>query len=147
MKMNIRRSPKTSAPAPSKPTPATTKSDAKQSIAQTRKATSAVATAPAVKELRPLVIAPQPETMAITTIVAQIDIGFGNTLYIRGEGAGLSWEKGLPMGNLSADQWRVLLGKTTAPITFKFLINDLTWSSGEDYKVEPGETVTIVPQF
>jgi len=32
----------------------------------------------------------------------------------------------------------------TPPSTFKFLVNDLTWSAGEDYVVEPGSTVTLV---
>lgn len=37
-----------------------------------------------------------PSSVVTTKIVALIDVGFGNTLYIRGEGPGLSWEKGIP---------------------------------------------------
>jgi hypothetical protein len=51
------------------------------------------------------------------------------------------------MANATADQWRITLGKTTKPVTLKFLVNDLTWSAGEDYVVEPGSTVTLVPTF
>src|SRR5688572_5617630 len=30
----------------------------------------------------------------VTTITARVDVGFGNALFLRGEGAGLSWNKG-----------------------------------------------------
>jgi hypothetical protein len=34
----------------------------------------------------------------VTTIEAKIDVGFGNNLFVRGEGPGLSWEKGTGPG-------------------------------------------------
>ena len=148
MKKNTRKSPKTPAPAPVKPAPASTSLAATKSPrAKTPNATTAAATAPAVKGFAPVVIAPKPDTMVATTIVAQIDIGFGNILYVRGSGGGLSWDQGLPMENATADQWKITLGKTTKPVTYKFLVNDLTWSAGEDYVIEPGTTVTLVPSF
>src|SRR3954466_1312984 len=33
----------------------------------------------------------------VTTIQAKVDVGFGNTLTIRGQGQGLSWDQGQPM--------------------------------------------------
>ena len=148
MKKNTRKSPKTPAPAPVKPAPASTKLAAAKSLrAKTQKVTTATATVPAVKGLAPVIIAPKPDTVVATTIVAQIDIGFGNILYVRGSGGGLSWDQGLAMENTTADQWRITLGKTTKPVTYKFLVNDLTWSAGEDYVIEPGSTVTLVPTF
>jgi hypothetical protein len=148
MKKNASKSPKTPAPAPVKPAPASTQlAAAKSPRAKMPKATTAAATAPAVKGLAPVVIAPQPDTVVATTVIAQIDIGFGNILYVRGSGGGLSWDQGLAMANATADQWKITLGKTTKPVTFKFLVNDLTWSAGEDYVVEPGSTITLVPTF
>ena len=148
MKKIASKSPKTPAPAPVKPAPASTSLAATKSPrAKTPNATTAAATAPAVKGFAPVVIAPKPDTMVATTIVAQIDIGFGNILYVRGSGGGLSWDQGLPMENATADQWKITLGKTTKPLTYKFLVNDLTWSAGEDYVIEPGTTVTLVPSF
>src|SRR5690606_12500637 len=41
----------------------------------------------------PAVVAPAKDTV----IVAKIDVGFGNALYLRGDGPGLSWSKGVPM--------------------------------------------------
>jgi len=148
MKKNTRKSPKTPAPAPVKPAPASTQlAAAKSPRAKTPQATTAPATALAVKGLAPVVIAPKPDTVVATTIIAQIDIGFGNILYVRGSGGGLSWDQGMAMENATADQWKITLGKTTKPVTFKFLVNDLTWSAGEDYVIEPGSTVTLVPTF
>jgi len=141
MKKITRKSPKTPAPASTKP------AAAKSPRAKTLMTTTAAATAPAVKGLAPVVIAPKPDTMVATTIIAQIDIGFGNILYVRGSGGGLSWDQGHAMENATADRWKITLGKTTKPVTFKFLVNDLTWSAGEDYVVEPGSTITLVPTF
>jgi hypothetical protein len=96
-------------------------------------------TAPAVKAV--------PSSVATTKIVAQIDVGFGNTLYVRGEGSGLSWEKGVPLDCVADDQWSLSLAETSRPVVFKFLINDLTWSLGDDYVAQPGSSVVLTPAF
>lgn len=83
----------------------------------------------------------------VTNIVAKVDVGFGNTLYLRGAGMGLSWEIGVPMECVEADLWRISLGESASGFTFKFLINDLTWSSGADYTIGSGESATFVPEF
>lgn len=88
-----------------------------------------------------------PPSAVATTIIAQIDVGFGNTLYLRGEGPGLSWEKGTVMDCVSDDKWSLTLGETERPIVFKFLVNDLTWCTGDDFVAQPGSTVTITPVF
>ncbi len=82
-----------------------------------------------------------------TTITATIDIGFGNALYLRGEGAGLSWDRGLLMNCVSDDCWSLELSESARPIIYKFLVNDLTWSAGEDYTVGAGRSVKVVPTF
>ena len=88
--------------------------------------------------------APQPTR---TVIEAKIDIGFGNTLYIRGEGPGLSWDKGLVMDCIADNQWVITISDAVAPIIFKFLVNDLTWCVGNDFIVEPGASFTTEPLF
>ena len=103
-----------------------------------------VAVAPVVK---PVAVKPVASKPIVTTISAQIDIGFGNALYIRGEGAGLSWDKGLLMTCVAGDLWQIVLGESARPIVFKFLVNDLSWSVGEDYSVTPGSTLTLEPTF
>lgn len=94
--------------------------------------------------------APAGETVEVpnvTAITAKIDVGFGNALYIRGEGPGLSWNKGLPLKNTGADAWTISLPRSTRPIVFKFLLNDETWSAGADYTADPGASVTVSPSF
>lgn len=83
----------------------------------------------------------------ITTLRACIDVGFGNSLYVRGEGPGLSWEKGVLMDCLAHDQWQITLGESARPYLVKFLVNDLTWSTGPDYTVPSGVSLTLAPQF
>lgn len=86
-------------------------------------------------------------TAVTTTITAKIDVGFGNTITIRGEGPGLSWDTGLLMNNLGSDLWEVQLGESSRPYIFKFLVNDLSWNTGADYVVESGATVLLKPEF
>lgn len=82
-----------------------------------------------------------------TSIVAYIDVGFGNTLYIRGEGAGLSWEKGMPLENISPTEWALDISKATGTLTFKFLINDQMWAEGDDLTIEAGSKSISSPSF
>lgn len=95
--------------------------------------------APAVKKTAPKAIT--------TTISAHLDIGFGNLLYLRGEGPGLSWDKGVAMECVADDRWTLVLTESARPITFKFLINDEVWSVGEDYTAKPGVGVVLTPAF
>ena len=82
-----------------------------------------------------------------TKITAQIDVGFGNTLYLRGEGAGLSWEKGLSLDCVADDKWSITFLEASEPVVFKFLINDQTWSLGDDFVAGPGTDLTVTPTF
>ena len=83
----------------------------------------------------------------ITTVVARIDIGWGNRLYLRGNGAGLSWDVGIPMECSKDDEWYWKTTRADGPIVFKFLKNDERWALGEDLSVEPGQTSNSSPQF
>lgn len=94
--------------------------------------------------------APAPKVKSVpvtTTIVAAVDVGFGNNLTLRGEGPGLSWNVGVPLECAADDRWSIILPETTHPIICKFLINDLSWSVGEDYTVLPGSSVVLSPVF
>ncbi|HZL44585.1 MAG TPA: hypothetical protein VFC28_00030 [Opitutaceae bacterium] len=119
-------------------------------IATKNAKTVKAAAAPAAGVAKPFREAPAKKPAARTTrttIVAKIDVGFGNALYIRGEGPGLSWDKGLMMDCASDDQWNVTISDAVTPIVFKFLLNDATWCLGTDYSVEPGASITIEPAF
>jgi hypothetical protein len=104
------------------------------------------ATKPALKPATPLatVVVRAP---VFTTITARIDIGFGNALYLRGEGADLSWDRGTLMNCIADNCWSLELPASTRPVIFKFLVNDLSWSAGQDYVVASGDTLAITPTF
>lgn len=83
----------------------------------------------------------------VTFITAQIDIGFGNHLYLRGTGPGLSWERGIAMDCTGAGLWTASVKNASEAVLFKVLVNDLSWSSGNDFVAAPGQSVTITPSF
>ncbi len=110
--------------------------------APAQKPVAAPAPAPA-----PVPAAPAAPVAAPKPISAAIDVGFGHSVYIRGEGAGLSWSRGLLLKNSAADKWSVSFAGIEHPITFKFLIDDAIWSVGENYVAVPGASVTYQPVF
>jgi len=126
----------------------------KSTSKSTKSPAPAKKTAPAAKPAKPAVkksAAPKVKAVATrpvsTTITAQIDIGFGNALYVRGVGPGLSWDRGVLMTCVTDNQWQLALGESARPILFKFLVNDLSWSAGDDYEVAPGASVVLQPTF
>ena len=131
---------KTITKAVSKPAPASKKAPstkpALKSAAPAPKKKTAVRP-PAAKAGKPVV----------TVITARIDIGCGNSLYLRGEGPGLSGDRGVPLDCADDDCWTITLPETAQPILFKFLVNDLTWSTGPDHVASSGSKVEIVPVF
>ena len=129
--------PKVKAPAP-KPAPAAAPVAPPAAPAPVRAATAPVAPAPVPSTARRSVV---------TTITARINVGFGNALHLRGEGPGLSWDRGLPMECIATDLWRLNLGESARGFSFKVLVNDLTWNSGPDYTVASGGVVNITPTF
>lgn len=86
---------------------------------------------------------PAPPT---TIIEAKIDVGFGNQLFLRGQGAGLSWDRGQPLQCVDGQTWR-WSAPTTDPLRFKLLLNDRIWAQGEDITADPGKCVGIAPRF
>ena len=56
-----------------------------------------------------------------TFISAKSDIGFGNHLYLRGEGPGLSWDHGIAMDCVGTGLWTATVKNATSPVTFKLL--------------------------
>ena len=82
-----------------------------------------------------------------TRIIARVDVGFGNNLYIRGEGAGLSWDVGILMRNRSPYEWAWERKTADNPIEYKLLINDELWANGENQFAQSDETSITAPTF
>jgi len=90
-----------------------------------------------------------PPVYTKTTIRVHYDVGYGNRMTLRGDSYPLSWDAGVSMTNVSSDIWEYTIERYTnsEKIEFKPLINDTTWSSGNNYTVTAGSTVDIYPSF
>jgi hypothetical protein len=82
-----------------------------------------------------------------TRLVATAYIGIGNKLYVRGDGPGLSWDKGVPLQFVSIGKWRWETPDATAPVRVKLYKNDqlecqglgtLTLEPGRQHEVNAG---------
>lgn len=114
----------------------------------TKKPAPAKKSKPAARKAPPAPVVKKTVPKAIvTTISAQLDIGFGNALYLRGEGPGLSWDRGVAMDCVADDRWTLVLAESALPVVFKFLVNDEIWSAGVDYTAQPGTSVVFTPVF
>lgn len=92
----------------------------------------------------------QPATaisVTLTRIIAESDPGFGNHLAIRGATAPLSWDApGWPMHPRGAGLWHFVGSEwDSGTISFKALINDVTWQGGSNASVEAGTDYSYVP--
>lgn len=83
----------------------------------------------------------------LTRIIVKKDAGWGNSLYIRGEGAGLNWQKGVLLQCVDSDEWVWENKVAKGSVEFKILINDKFWADGENLAVCAGETLTCYPTF
>ena len=129
--------------APAKKAPAK-KAAAPKKAAPAKKVPSKKAAAP---KKAPAKKAPaSKKTAAATSIIARVDVGFGNALYVRGEGAGLSWNKGTALENTTPYEW-ALKSTKKGTVTFKFLINDELWAEGENITLEAGSESISSPTF
>jgi hypothetical protein len=107
-------------------------------------------TAKAVLKTNPT--APQPSTSpaphsgAVTTIDVKMDVGFGNAIFLRGQGSGLTWDRGIPLVCVDGRTWR-WTQTVTDTIKFKILLNDKVWSEGHDLTIAPGQKLEVAPHF
>jgi hypothetical protein len=106
-----------------------------------RKTTKSTLKSPGSREIKPASTA-----KPVTTIEAKIDVGFGNNLFVRGEGPGLSWDHGTLLKCVDGQTWQFAT-EASDPLKFKLLLNDSVWMAGEDQVVPPGKRVEITPSF
>jgi outer membrane biosynthesis protein TonB len=87
------------------------------------------------------------ELAGSTSLVATAYIGIGNKLYLRGDGPGLSWERGVAMQFLAIGKWGWTTPDAAGPVTCRIFRNDETPMMDEDIVVAPGEKVEVTPRF
>jgi|SRR5436190_4318897 len=94
---------------------------------------------------QPTAVNPQPCNQTVT-IEARIDVGYGNTLYLRGHGQGLNWNQGVPLTCLDSSTWK-WTGLAHEQVRFKLLLNDTVWAQGDDLIAVPGQKFEVAPAF
>ncbi len=82
-----------------------------------------------------------------TRITVKYDVGFPNTLYIRGRGANLSWDRGVVMKNVKRDEWVWETDSVFTQGEFKVLINDRIYEVGQNHLLQSGATIQYTPHF
>lgn len=117
-------------------------------VVQSKPAPPVATPVEAPKKAAATAAAPEPvkKTGGTATIEAKVDVGFGNTLYIRGEGKGLDWDHGVPLKCIDGSTWQ-WSGVAEDKLKFKLLINDAIWAKGEDLVIAPGQKLQVSPSF
>ena len=83
-----------------------------------------------------------------TRLVVTAYIGIGNRLFIRGEGPGLSWEKGVPLSFVSIGKWRWETNDAAAAVRFKLYKNDeVECTALGERSVGPGAQLELSASF
>jgi len=82
-----------------------------------------------------------------TRLLVTAYIGIGNKLFIRGDGPGLSWDKGVPMQFVSIGKWGWASNDVTMPIACKLYKNDETAALSGEIFLEPGKHVELTALF
>ncbi len=83
-----------------------------------------------------------------TRITIKYDVGFHNTLFIRGQGInGMSWDRGTPLKNVKADEWVWETDNSFANAEFKVLINDRVYEVGTNHTLKCGANFHYSPRF
>ncbi|MBM3855996.1 MAG: hypothetical protein FJ399_23050 [Verrucomicrobia bacterium] len=83
-----------------------------------------------------------------TRLLATAYIGIGNRLFIRGEGPGLSWDKGVPLQFVSIGKWRWETNEATGPVRYKLYKNDEQECAAlGEHAIEPGHLQEVTAPF
>ena len=89
------------------------------------------------------------KTAPKTRVDVHFDVGYGNTLYLRGNGPNLSWNQGVALKNSGPGQWTWETEVVAEGIEFKVIINDneTHFESGDNRRVSKGATLRYTPNF
>jgi hypothetical protein len=83
-----------------------------------------------------------------TRVLVTAYIGIGNRVFIRGEGAGLSWDKGVPLQFVSIGKWRWENSEASSPVRFKLYKNDeIECAALGAQELQPGHQLEVTAAF
>jgi hypothetical protein len=87
-------------------------------------------------------------TDGATRVLVTAYIGIGNRLFIRGDGPGLSRDKGVPLQFVSIGKWRWETGEATGPIHARLYKNDeIECTVLGELTLEPGHQAEVTATF
>ncbi len=89
----------------------------------------------------------KPKARCASKVKIKYDVGFSNILFIRGSGAGLSWDRGVELQNVSPDEWVWEVSGPFQDCEFKVLINDQCFEEGENHHIAKGQCMEYTPNF
>ena len=92
---------------------------------------------------------PRKRRPALLSIRVHYDVGLGNRITVRGDTAPFGWDCGIDTQNTADDVWEFQVERIVAGKTFQFkpLINDATYSSGENFVAAGRKSLDIYPTF
>jgi len=92
---------------------------------------------------------PTKERSGLMPIRVHYNVGLGNRISVRGDTDPFRWDSGIDARNTASDVWEFQLERIPSGQTFQFkpLINDTTYSTGDNYVVTGGKTLDIYPAF
>jgi hypothetical protein len=83
-----------------------------------------------------------------TRLLVTAYIGIGNRLFIRGDGPGLTWDKGVPLQFVSIGKWRWESSDPTGPVKYKLYKNDAVECTAlGQQQVDPGQQQEVAAAF
>ncbi len=75
------------------------------------------------------------------------DTGFGNSIFIRGDGPDLNWNSGNSASWTAGNDWVYTTSASAGGFEFKPLVNDQNWSTGGNYVVPDGNSIVHIYPF
>ncbi len=135
--------------APRKPKPEETLAamSAESIPAESSSAAAEPATTPSEAAAEPAPVESSITSDGATRLLVTAYIGIGNKLFIRGDGPGLSWDKGVPMQFVSIGKWGWSSNDVTMPVACKLYKNDETAALSGEIFVEPGKHIELTALF
>jgi hypothetical protein len=116
-------------------------------VTKPEKVSPAKAKAPAMTSAKTSTVAAAQSVL--TPIRVHYNVGEGNRVAVRGDIGPFRWDRGIDAQNTAADIWEFQLEQIDAGQTFQIkpLINDVTYSTGDNFVGIGGQALDIYPAF
>lgn len=80
-------------------------------------------------------------------LIAHLNISIDSTPYVRGEGAGLKWDEGIPMDFIEIGKWEWVVNNANETASCRIFKDDTIAARGDDIIINIGERAEVYPEF